>query len=284
VLPLLDAHHHLIFPDRIAYAWTERVPALRGRAFTDDDCRELTAGLGVGGTIVMEADAGDFVAEAELVAALMREPGRGILGQVASCRPESDAGFGAWLERGPELGIVGYRRILHEVPDEVSRSKTFRANLRRIGARGLPFDMVFLARQLPLALELARACPETVLVLDHCGVPDIAHHGLDPWRAHIAALAALPNVVAKISGVFAYCAPGRADATAIAPYVEHVVACFGPGRCLWGSDWPVVNTRADLPKWIEATRAILSGLSLAEAAAIAHLTAARVYRVALPVL
>jgi predicted TIM-barrel fold metal-dependent hydrolase len=284
MLPLLDTHQHLIYPDRLRYAWTARAPALAGRAFTLEDYQRLTAGLGVAGTIFMEADVADadHHAETGMVAELMRRPGSGILGIISSIRPENEPGFEAWLDQGPGLGVVGYRRILHEVPDEVSRTETFRANIRKMGARGFPFDMVFLARQLPIALELARACPDTAFVLDHCGVPDIAGGGLDPWRGHVRALAALPNVTAKMSGVLAYCAPSAADLAAVRPYVEHVIDCFGPDRCLWGSDWPVVDTRADLPAWIAATRAILDALAPDEAAAIAHRTAERVYRVRLP--
>jgi predicted TIM-barrel fold metal-dependent hydrolase len=92
----------------------------------------------------------------------------------------------------------------------------------------------------------------------------------------------MPNVSAKLSGVLAYCAPGASDLAAIRPYVEHVIAAFGPDRCLWGSDWPVVDTTSDLPSWITAFRAILAGYSEAEQAAMAHGTAERVYGVRLP--
>jgi predicted TIM-barrel fold metal-dependent hydrolase len=260
----------------------DRLPALAGRAFRLGDYPGAAPEAGVAGTIFMECDADDYRAEARMVAGLARAPGSRILGLIASCRPESDEGFVAWLDEGPDLGVVGYRRILHETTDDVSQAETFRANVRRIGARGLPFDMCFLARQLPIALELARACPDTALVLDHCGVPDIAGGALDPWRADIRALAGMPNVTTKLSGVLAYCAPGAADLAAVRPYVEHVIACFGPDRCLWGSDWPVVNARASLPEWIAAIRAILAQLAPDEAAAIAHRTAERVYRVRLP--
>ena len=216
-----------------------------------------------------------------MVAELAKAPESRLLGVIASCRPETDEGFADWLDEGPALGVVGYRRILHETSDEVSRTETFRANVRRIGARGLPFDMCFLARQLPIALELARACPDTPLVLDHCGVPDIAVGGFVPWRDRISALAAMPNVHAKLSGVLAYCAPGRATLAEVRPYVEHVIAAFGPERCLWGSDWPVVDTRADLPTWIAAFRTVLAGYSEPEQAAMAHGTASRVYGVTL---
>ena len=89
--------------------------------------------------------------------------------------------------------------------------------MRRIGARGLPFDMCFLARQLPIALELARACEDTQFVLDHCGIPDIAGGGVEPWRAASARSPAMPNVVAKLSGVYAYVAPGAASLETVRP-------------------------------------------------------------------
>ncbi len=282
MVPLLDTHQHLVYPDRQRYAWTERAPALAGRSFGLDDYRGLTAGAGVAGTIFMEVDAEDWRSEARMVAALARAPESGVLGLIAGCRPEEEAGFEAWLDEGPGLGVVGYRRILHETTDEVSESETFRANLRRIGARGLPFDMCFLARQLPVALELARACPDTALVLDHCGVPDIAGRAFEAWHEGVTALAAMPNVTAKLSGVFAYCAPGTASLATVRPWVEAVIEAFGPGRCLWGSDWPVVNVRGgDLPSWIAAFRTILAGYSEDEQAAMAHGTAERVYGVRL---
>jgi predicted TIM-barrel fold metal-dependent hydrolase len=282
MVPLLDTHQHLVYPDRQRYAWTDRAPALAGRTFSLDDYRDLTAGAGVAGSIFMEVDAEDWRSEARMVAVLARRPGSGVLGLIASCRPEEDAGFEAWLDEGPGLGVVGYRRILHETTDDVSQAETFRANVRRIGARGLPFDMCFLARQLPLAGELARACEGTLLVLDHCGVPDIAGGAFAPWREGVRALAGLPNVVAKLSGVFAYCAPGTASLDTVRPWVEAVIEAFGPDRCLWGSDWPVVNVRGgDLPGWIAAFRAILAGYSDDEQAAMAHRTAERVYGVRL---
>lgn len=280
--PLLDTHQHLIYPDRLRYDWLGRVPALAGRAFPLAEYRALTAGAGVAGTLFMEADAADWRAEARLVAGLIAGADSGLLGQVASCRPEEAAGFEAWLDEGPSLGVVGYRRILHETGDALSQSETFRANVRAIGDRGLTFDMCFLARQLPVALELARACEGTQLVLDHCGVPDIAAGAWDGWHAGIVALAGQPNVVAKLSGVMAYAGAGAGTAEGVRPWVEAVIAAFGPDRCLWGSDWPVVEVGADLPAWLGATRAILGGCSEAEAAAMAHGTAERVYRVRLP--
>lgn len=288
MVPLLDTHQHLIYPDRLGYGWASGAPALAGRAFTLDDYKALTRGAGVAGSIFMEVDVdeADTEAEAGFVHGLARDPASGILGLIAACRPERETGFDAWLERAPELGIVGYRRILHTIgDDDRSRSETFRANVRKVGARGLTFDLCFFARQLPVALDLVRACPGTQFVLDHCGNPDIAGgpDAVAPWREALAEVAAEPNVVAKLSGVYANVAPGTATLATVRPYVERVIETFGPDRCLWGSDWPVVNVQGgDLPNWISAFRAILSGYSEAEQVAMAHATAERVYKVRLP--
>ncbi|MFC4668096.1 amidohydrolase family protein [Seohaeicola nanhaiensis] len=281
MIPLLDTHQHLLYRDRLGYAWADGLPALAGRDFTLDDYAALTAGRGISGTLFMEADADDYAREARVVAALAKKPGSGILGLIAACRPEDTAAFSEWLEEIADLPVVGLRRILHEVPDEVSQGAAFRANVARLGPRDLTFDIVMRADQLPLAAALADACPNTRFVIDHCGVPDIAGGGLDPWRAHMRDLAERGNVVAKVSGVMAYCSPGNATAEAIRPYVSHVIDCFGPERCLWGSDWPVVNKTAGLAEWIAAFRSLIAPLSEDEQRAICNGTAQRVYGVSL---
>ena len=277
-MQLIDTHQHLILRDDLRYGWTEAVPALAGRDFAPLDYSAEVAGLGVIGSIFMESgvEAACYHDEARLVAGMI---GRGgLLGQIASCRPEDDAGFDGWLEQAAALGVLGYRRILHVVPDEVSQSAVFRRNLRKIGQAGLAFDLCFLARQLPLAADLARACDDQVLVLDHCGVPDIAGGGFADWAAGIDVLAALPHLRVKLSGITAYCAPGTASVAVLWPYVDHILQRFGPDRMLWGGDWPVVNLGSGLPGWIDLTRALLAGLSPAEQAAIASGTAREVYR------
>ena len=108
------------------------------------------------------------------IAEVARRPGSGILGLIASIRPENAAGFDAWVDEGPELGVVGYRRILHEISDDVSQSETFRRNVReRRGARAA------VRHVLPGAAVADRAGAGAGVRgycagLDHCGVPDIA--------------------------------------------------------------------------------------------------------------
>ena len=281
MISLLDTHQHLVYREKASYGWTKDIPLLAEENFILDDYKTLTEGLGIGGTLFMETgvDDPDYQQETRFVKSLADNSDNGMIGLISSIRPESDEAFETWLEETIEMGVVGYRRILHVMPDDTSQSDIFRKNVRKIGVSGKTFDICFLPGQLPIACKLAKACESTKLILNHCGVPDIAGNGLDPWRQDIKALAQIPNVICKLSGLMAYCAPGTSSLETIEPFVEHVLNCFGPNRMVWGSDWPVVNLAKGLPEWIAVTRKILGKLSADEASSIAYGTAQIVYKV-----
>lgn len=277
-IPITDTHQHLIYPDKWPYSWTEGIPQLAGKAFRYDDYQRAIAGAGVTKTIFMETSPDDphFHAETKFVYELASQPGSIIAGVIANCRPE-ESEFEKYLESIRHAKLVGLRRILHVVPDEMSQSAGFAENIRRIGRMGLTFDMCFLARQLPLAVELARKCPDTQLILDHCGVPDVAAQSLDPWRSYISALAALPNVACKISGVLAYCKPDLATADAVRPFVEHCIEQFGWDRVVWGGDWPVCCMTTTLANWVSVSRELVRNASEANQKKLFHENAERIY-------
>lgn len=277
-MDFIDTHLHLIYRDKLGYSWTSGIPPLVTGDFTLDDYSALTAGRGIAGAVFMETgvDDADYKAEARFVAGMVGKAG--LLGQIASCRPEEDAGFDDWLDECKGLKVCGFRRILHVMPDELSRTATFRRNLAKIGANGWAFDICVLARQLPIAEALAKACPDQSLVLDHCGVPDIAGNGFEDWAKGITALAALPHVSVKLSGISAYCAAGTANQATLQPWVDHVLAVFGPERMLWGGDWPVVDLGAGLPDWIALSSSLLDDRSPSDRSQIAQGTARRIYK------
>ncbi|PPR44211.1 MAG: hypothetical protein CFH17_01290, partial [Alphaproteobacteria bacterium MarineAlpha5_Bin7] len=257
------------------------IPPLAENSFTIQDYKNLTAGLGIGGTIFMESgvDDPDYQKETSFVDSLCKDPENSLIGLIVSIRPEKDDNFSKDLEETIQMGAVGYRRILHVESDDMSKSDIFRKNVRKMGISGKTFDLCFLEKQLPVAIELAKACDNTTLILNHCGVPNIAGDTFESWSRDIKTISELPNVICKLSGLMAYCAPGTSSLDTIQPYVDHVLECFGAKRMVWGSDWPVVNLGKGLPEWISVTRKILSKLSKDEADAIANGTAKRVYKV-----
>lgn len=272
-MKIVDTHLHLVYKDRFSYPWLEGADALN-RQWTAEDYFAEAEKLGIETALHMEVDVAETDMEAETRFVLGAHPR--IAGAIAAARPES-ADFPAVLDRLLGIGgVKGIRRVLHTSSDELSGSETFAANIRHLGDAALPFDLCVLARQLPVGRALVEKCPQTQFVLDHCGVPDVAGKALDPWRADIKALAALPNVAAKISGVVAYAGP---DWTVddLRPFVEHVIESFGWDRVVWGSDHPVCTLTANLERWLSATHQIVAGASADEQARLFHRNAERIY-------
>ena len=281
MIPLIDTHLHLIYREQASYSWTKEINEIANSDFPIEDYKKLTKSKGIGGSIFMETGVDDssYKDEIRFVNSLKEDSDNNIIGIISSIRPENNKEFDVWLEETLEIGVVGYRRILHVMPDETSKSKIFRDNVNKIGNAGKPFDMCFLSKQLSIALELAKSCEKTQLVLNHCGVPNIAEDEIDTWKKDIKLLSEVPNIVCKLSGLMAYCSPGTSSYDKIEPYVDCVLDYFGPKRMVWGSDWPVVNLGRGLPEWIEVTRKIFQKLTYDEAKAIAYYNAQEIYKV-----
>lgn len=271
---IIDTHLHLIYLDRFTYPWLDNVPPLHRQWDAEAYFAEAT-GLGIEAAIHMEVDVLERQAEDEtrFVLGLDR-----VIGAIAQGRPEK-LDFAEHVERLAALpGVRGIRRLLQSDPDDLSREEGFRDNVRRLGPMGLSFDICVQSRQLPVARELAAACPDVQFVLDHCGNPLIAGGDLTAWRRDLAALAELPNVAGKVSGIVNHAPPGWTAET-LRPAVEHVIESFGWDRVVFGSDRPVLTLNGTLTQWVEALQAIVAGASVDEREKLFFRNAERVYGV-----
>jgi predicted TIM-barrel fold metal-dependent hydrolase len=272
---IIDTHLHLIDLQRLRYPWLDDEPRLK-RDHTLDEYLKQAAPAGVEAMLHMEVDVDE--ADQERETAWVTSVGRGVAGAIAGCRPEYPT-FPAQLERlAANPKVKGLRRTFHFTPDELPQSPVFRENVRRLAEARLSYDLCALPRQLPIITALAASAPDVQFILDHCGIPNVKDQELDPWRSHISALAALPNVACKLSGVIAYGRPEGATVEDLRPFVDHVIDAFGWRRLVWGSDWPVCTLTANLTRWVETTQALISGTSDTEKAALLGGNAIRIYR------
>lgn len=279
--PVVDAHVHFFDPARLSYPWLAGVPAI-DKAHAPADHRAAAAGLTVEAMVFVEVDVAEELRfeETAFVAGLARDEPR-IAGIVASAPIENGAeATEAEIARHTALGpLKGIRRLIQNRPEPGwCLAPAFVDGVRVLARHGLTFDICIRSHQLADATELVRRCPEVAFVLDHVGKPDIAGGEFEPWASGIRAMAALPNVVCKLSGVITEADPAAWTFEGIRPYVDHAFACFGPGRTMFASDWPVVNLAGSLAQWVAVLDRVLEGESEAARRAFWRDTAIRTYR------
>ena len=280
--PLIDSHVHLWDPARLLYPWLADAPRLHRRHDLDafDAAR---AGVNVEAIVFVECTGAmdDAVSRKEVawVQDLATADAR-IQGIVAHASVEQGAAVRehlAWLAAQPL--VKGVRRLIQHEPDPRFCLKAeFVEGVRLLAAFDLTFDICIFHHQVPSAVELVRSCPEVSFVLDHLGKPPIREGRLDPWRDELRAMAALPNVVCKLSGVVTEADPDGWTAADVRPYMDHAIDTFGGGRLLFGGDWPVLNLAGDYPTWVRLVDEAAQDASDADRRRLFRANAERVYR------
>ena len=280
---IIDTHAHLWSVDTLLYPWIEK-GSLFDRTFTLQDYLRASAGAAapVSGMIFVEADAHSSCCrqEAHWVQELAdTDPRiRGIVARVPLAEPSSvaaglDAIAAIPLLRGIRDNIQGHAPGFAVQP-------SFIQGVREVGRRGLHFELCLKHHQLGEALELARRCPEVPLVLDHCAKPDIRNGQREPWLSQIRQLAALPNIVCKISGLLTEADWKRWRPEEVLWYARQAADAFGQTRILFGSDWPVCEAAGGFDQWFGVMQTLTSSWSSTERDGFFRKNAERVYRLA----
>jgi len=201
----------------------------------------------------------------------------------------------AW-DGDPAVGKFASRAV----PPHVVRDPTFREGFAELAKLGLSFESWQYHPQLPDAIDLARAFPETTIILNHVGGvlgvgPYSGHRKeiLSAWQRNIKDLATCPNVNVKLGGIgmtsfgFAFHErdfPPSSEELAAAwrQYVEPCIEAFGVNRCMFESNFPPDKQSGGYTELWNAFKRITAGASAAEKTALYSGTAARVYRLTVP--
>jgi L-fuconolactonase len=274
-MTVIDAHQHFWSLAREDYGWLTPDLAALYRDFLPADLHPLLAREGVDKTIAIQA--AETVAETEFLLALAdAHPWiAGVVGWIDFEAADAVERLGR-LARHHRL--VGIRPMLQDLRDaEWILADTRRPVLAAMAERGLVLDALIRPRHLSVIQRLAERQDALTIVVDHAAKPAIDDGAsFASWRAGIGALALRGNVHCKISGLLTE-APAGATAAALQPYVDVLLEAFGPGRLLWGSDWPVLLLAGDYGHWSSMTDELLASLAPADIANIRGGNAARVY-------
>jgi L-fuconolactonase len=178
-------------------------------------------------------------------------------------------------------GLNGVRHLIHWERDRdwLIRPQV-QPGLALLAEQGLPFDVVAVfPDHMHLIPEVAAAHPDLMLILDHLAKPPFRGQGWDTWVEAIRRVAAHPNVFAKVSGLDTAAGPGW-TIDEIRPAWTIALEAFGPGRLLFGTDWPVCRLVSTYGDVVAASRALVAELTPSEQDRILGGTAAELYRLA----
>jgi L-fuconolactonase len=274
---LIDAHQHFWRVGENGFSWPTPDLAAIHRDFGPGDLARVGAPVGLAGSVLVQSQADDRDTDWLLDLAADEPLVLAVVGWTDLAAPDAPARI-AGLARRPKLR--GLRPMLQDLDDDAwIASPDLDPALDAMVAHGLSLDALVLTRHLPHLLDLARRRPDLAVVIDHGAKPPIATgDGAEAWARGVEALAELPQVFCKLSGLLTEAAPGQPP-EALAPYVRRLVSAFGPRRLMWGSDWPVLDLAGDYGGWLAQAKA-LSGLTdPADLAALFGGTCRRFYRI-----
>ena len=313
---IIDPHHHL---------WDARPDGPRLRYFLDE-LLEDTKDLNVRQTVFIEcgamynADAPTAMApvgETEYVAGVAAQSASGLYGEIRACAgivSHADLLLGAAVGEVLDAHMATsdrFRGIRHhaswdaspDVPNSrivdqphIYLNETYREGFAELGKRGLSFEAWLYHPQIPELTDLARAFPETSIILNHLGGPlgvgpyAGKHDDYFPdWRDSISELATCGNVVAKVGGIqmvvngFGWEQMERAPSSdelleRNRRWYEHTIQSFGPERCMFESNFPVDKVCCSYTNMYNQFFKLAADYPQDERDAMFHDTAQRVYR------
>jgi predicted TIM-barrel fold metal-dependent hydrolase len=232
----IDCHAHVVDPGRFPFVDGAGYRPKPHETGTAEAYVETLGANGVSHALLVQPS-GYGSDNSAMLDAMRRFPGRfraiAMLDLTASDRTMADLS---------DAGVVGVRFNLVSYDRDALRRPEAARFLDRLADHGWYAQIYAHDNQWPALAELLRP-RKLKLLIDHFGVCDISAGTGQPGFRTVLALGREGSAVVKLS------APFRISRTAapfadLDPFAEALLAAFGPGRCVWGSDWPFLDCAA----------------------------------------
>jgi L-fuconolactonase len=271
---MIDSHQHFWRYDPAEYDWIDESMRPLQRDFLPEDARAVMQPAGVEAAIAVQARQTE--SETHWLIELARQHPfiRGVVGWIDLQADDADRRLDGLRHHAC---IVGMRHVVQAEPDGFLDRPAFRRGVSALERHGLIYDILIYARQLGEATRFARAFPRQRFVLDHLGKPDVRGGRFEEWRTNLTALAELPHVWCKLSGLVTEADWRTWTPRQLRPYIDVALEAFGPSRVMFGSDWPVCGVAASYAQVLSVVRDAVADYSADEQAQMLGRTADEVY-------
>ena len=271
---MIDSHHHLWNPLRGDYGWMPVNDPILSHKYALPDLVSVAAQNGIEKSVLVQAAPSVHETEYMLGIADSTDLIGGVVGWI-NFENKQDRAQLERLRNHPKLKSI--RPMVQDIEDD---NWLLRSDIQwafdAIVDLDLRFDALGFPRHSKPFLDIFQKYPDMKTVIDHCMKPQIADDGFDDWATDIEDLATQTTACIKLSGLVTE-AGDRANRDAMQPYVDHVIACFGAERIMYGSDWPVSRLSMEYGDWLNLALALTDQLSELERQAIFANTASRFY-------
>jgi len=296
---IVDAHMHLWDLDKIRYPWltpplpvgiTGDVRSIAKTYLLDAYLRDARGDGGkirVAKVVHVEAGAhpGDSLEETRWLQSVADL--RGFPHALVAHADLNDPNVEALLaEHASHHNARGIRQILNwhadpyktYTPRDLLEDPQWSQGFELLRKYNLSFDLQIYPSQMPAAAHLASRHPDTLMILNHTGMPaDRDAAGIRAWRAGMQALAQQPNVMVKISGLAML--DWQWTTESLRPFVLQTLDIFGVERCMFASNFPVDRLFGSFARQYGAYQSLTASLSAAERTKLFATNAERIYRI-----
>ena len=258
---IIDSHQHFWQVGRFEYPWMSPDLGVLYRDYLPETLDPILKEHRVAKTILIQAS--NSLAETDWLLRLANQHQfiAGVVGWVDLM----GSGMAEDLEvfkANPKF--KGVRHLVESEPmeDWLAQPAVIRG-LQTLEQQGVSYDLLVHTRHLKHVKTVAEACPEMRLVVDHMAKPPISSGEVAEWAKWASALkevAAFPNVCCKLSGLVTEANLTSWRVEDLRPFVEQAVEFFGPGRMMFGSDWPVCLLAASYAQVLETFQSLLREL------------------------
>ena len=257
----IDAHHHLWRYSAEEYGWIDDTMSPLRRDFLCEDLRAAMSSANVHAAVVVQAR--QAVEETEWLLRVAAECPEvaGVVGWAPLGERDVLAKLEKWTQ---DPKFVGLRHIVQAEAPGYLESDPFNAGISKLRNLGLTYDILIVERQMEETIRFVERHPNQAFVLDHLGKPRIAAGEVSPWRERLRELARHENVSCKISGMVTEADWSSWNEDTLRPYLDEVVAAFGPKRLMCGSDWPVCLLACGYVQWWQVLERYFAPFSASE--------------------
>jgi L-fuconolactonase len=272
----IDAHQHFWHYDPQEYAWIDDSMAALRRNFMPADAAREMAPLAFDACVAVQARQTLEETRWLLDLAAAHPVIAGVVGWVDLQANDAHTQL-QQVASNPKL--IGVRHIVQSEPDDQFLLRpAFCRGIALLESFGLTYDILVYARHLPVAAEFVSRFERQAFVLDHLAKPDIRRGEIKTWEKDLRRIAAFSNVVCKLSGLVTEAHWEAWTPAQLRPYLDVAFDCFGAGRLLIGSDWPVCTLAATYARTLGVVMEYLSGRSAEDRAAVLGGNAQRLWK------